>query len=156
MLGLTAKVFRTFHASKVVENYLDGANVLPSQPDFMKKHVAMEANLQAAMVCNHKRKPPKNFEESLAKKKERLEKLKEASAAKMTETRRRAVDKLEMKIEEIQETREYNLRTSLKSYIDPRLYYNWGKKVDYDWKQYYPKTFQRKFSWIEAGLKREN
>jgi DNA topoisomerase-1 len=122
----------------------------------MKKHVATEANLEAAMVCNHKRKPPKNFEESLAKRKERLEKLKEASAGKMTEARMRAMDKLEMKIKEIQETREYNLRTSLKSYIDPRLYYNWGKKVDYDWKEYYPKTFQRKFSWIEPGLKCEN
>jgi DNA topoisomerase-1 len=156
MPGLTAKVFRTFHASRVVEDYLDNANVSPSQPDFMKKHVAMEANLQAAIVCNHKRKPPKNFEESLAKRKERLEKLKEASAAKMTETRMKAVEKLEMKIKEIQETREFNLRTSLKSYIDPRLYYTWGKKVDYDWKQYYPKTFQRKFSWVEPGLKCEN
>ncbi|HML02947.1 MAG TPA: DNA topoisomerase I [Candidatus Bathyarchaeia archaeon] len=156
MPGLSAKVFRTFHASRVVEDYLDRANVSPAQPDFMKKHVATEANLQAAMVCNHKRKPPKNFEESLAKRKERLEKLKEASARKITEARKRAVDKLEMKIKEIQETREYNLRTSLKSYIDPRLYYKWGKKVDYDWKQYYPKTFQRKFSWIEPGLKCEN
>ena len=156
MPGLTAKVFRTFHASKVVEDYLNSANVSPSQPDFVKKHVATEANLQAAIVCNHKRKPPKNFEESLAKRKERLEKLKEASAAKMTETRRKAIEKLDMKIKETQETREYNLRTSLKSYIDPRLYYAWGKKVDYDWKQYYPKTFQRKFSWVEPGLKCEN
>jgi DNA topoisomerase-1 len=108
------------------------------------------------MVCNHKRKPPKNFEESLMKRKLRLEKLKEASTVKMTETRRRSIEKLEMKINEIQETREYNLRTSLKSYIDPRLYYAWGKKVEYDWKQYYPKTLQRKFSWIEPDLKREN
>jgi DNA topoisomerase-1 len=155
MPDLTAKVFRTFHASKVVNEYLEGAKVSSSQPDFVKKHIAMEANLQAAVVCNHKRKPPKTFEDSLAKKKERLEKLKEANAVKMTAARKKTLEKLEMKIRETQETREYNLRTSLKSYIDPRVYYSWGKKVDFDWKQYYPKTLQRKFSWVEPGLKCE-
>jgi DNA topoisomerase-1 len=155
MPDLTAKVFRTFHASKVVKEYLDSAKVSSSQPDFAKKYVAMEANLQAAIVCNHKRKPPKTFEDSLAKKNERLEKLREANAAKMTESRKKTLEKLEMKIKETQETREYNLRTSLKSYVDPRVYYTWGKKVDFDWKLYYPKTLQRKFSWVEPGLKCE-
>ena len=153
MPDLTAKVFRTFHATKVVSEYLGKAKVSVSEPEFIKKHVAMEANLQAAIVCNHKRKPPKTWEESLAKKIERLEKLKEADAAKMTEARKKNLEKLELKIEETRETKEYNLRTSLKSYIDPRVYYKWGKKVDFDWKLYYPKTFQRKFSWVEPGLK---
>jgi DNA topoisomerase-1 len=155
MPDLTAKVFRTFHATKVVSEYLDKAKVSASEPEFVKKHVAMEANLQAATVCNHKRKPPKTWEESLAKKIERLEKLKEANAAKMTEARKKNLEKLELKIEETRETKEYNLRTSLKSYIDPRVYYKWGKRVDFDWKLYYPKTFQRKFSWVEPGLKCE-
>ncbi|MEM2102393.1 MAG: DNA topoisomerase I, partial [Candidatus Bathyarchaeia archaeon] len=56
----------------------------------------------------------------------------------------------ELKVKETEETKEYNLRTSLKSYIDPRVYYRWGKKVDFDWKLYYPKTLQRKFSWVES------
>jgi DNA topoisomerase-1 len=155
MPDLTAKVFRTYHASQAVREHLDSAKVSSSQPEFEKKHVAMEANLQAAIICNHKRKPPKSFEKSLEKRKERLEKLKEANAAKETEARKKAVEKLKLKIKETQETREYNLRTSLKSYIDPRVYYDWGKKVDFDWKQYYPKTLQRKFSWVEPGLKCE-
>ena len=155
MPDLTAKVFRTHHATKVVNEYLDKAKVSASEPEFVKKHVAMEANLQAAMICNHKRKVPKAWEESLAKKQERLEKLKEANLAKETEARRKNLEKLKLKIEETRETKEYNLRTSLKSYIDPRVYYNWGKKVDFDWKLYYPKTFQRKFSWVEPGLKCE-
>lgn len=155
MPDLTAKVFRTFHATKMVDEYLGKAKVSASEPEFVKKHVAMEANLQAAVVCNHKRKPPKTWEESLAKKMERLEKLKEADAVKMTTARKKNLEKLELKIEETRETKEYNLRTSLKSYIDPRVYYKWGKKVDFDWKLYYPKTFQRKFSWVEPGLKCE-
>ena len=46
-------------------------------------------------------------------------------------------------------TRDYNLGTSMKSYIDPRIYYDWGRKVDYDWKSYYSKTLQKKFSWVD-------
>jgi len=146
---LTAKVFRTYHASKVVGDYLNSAKVPSSEPDFIKKDVATRANLQAAIVCNHKRKIPKTWEESLAKKKERLAKLKEAE--KMTEARKKAIEKLRLKIRETEETKEYNLRTSLKSYVDPRVYYGWGKRVDFDWKLYYPKTLQRKFSWLESG-----
>lgn len=155
MPDLTAKVFRTYHATKAVGEYLDKAKLSASEPEFVKKHVAMEANLQAAIICNHKRKVPKTWEESLAKKQERLEKLKEANAEKETEARKKNLEKLKLKVEETRETKEYNLRTSLKSYIDPRVYYKWGKKVDFDWKLYYPKTFQRKFSWVEPGLKCE-
>lgn len=153
MPDLTAKVFRTYHATKVVNEYLDKAKVSSSEPEFVKKHVAMEANLQAAIVCNHKRKIPKTWEDALAKKQERLKTLTEATVAKETETRKKNLEKLRLKIEETSETKEYNLRTSLKSYIDPRVYVDWGKKVDFDWKLYYPKTFQRKFSWVEPDSK---
>jgi len=61
-----------------------------------------------------------------------------------------AIDKLKIRIKTKEQTRDYNLGTSLKSYIDPRIYYEWGKQVDYDWKRYYPKTLQRKFSWVES------
>jgi DNA topoisomerase-1 len=68
-----------------------------------------------------------------------------------------AIDKLQLRIETQKETRDYNLTTSLKSYIDPRIYYEWGKQVDYDWKRYYSKTLQRKFSWVETdGAPPEN
>jgi DNA topoisomerase-1 len=69
---------------------------------------------------------------------------------------RTAVDKLNLKIMTQKETRDYNLGTSLKSYIDPRIYYKWGKGVSYDWKLYYPKTLQRKFSWVETGAPLRN
>jgi DNA topoisomerase-1 len=147
MPGLTAKVFRTYHASDVVKNSLEKANVPASKPLVVKKHVATMANLEAAIVCNHKRKPPKNWEESLAKKIERLNLLK--NLPKKTKSHEERVQALEFKIREIKKTRDYNLRTSLKSYIDPRIYYSWGKHVDFDWKLYYPKTFQNKFAWVE-------
>jgi len=62
---------------------------------------------------------------------------------------RTAIGRLEREIDAKKETRDFNLTTSLKSYIDPRIYYEWGKQVSYDWKQYYPKSLQRKFDWVE-------
>ncbi|HSR31901.1 MAG TPA: hypothetical protein VLY63_15155, partial [Anaerolineae bacterium] len=45
--------------------------------------------------------------------------------------------------------RTWNLGTSLKSYIDPRVYYEWGQQVDYDvLERYYPKALRRKFAWV--------
>jgi DNA topoisomerase-1 len=60
-----------------------------------------------------------------------------------------ALEKAKLNITVQEETRDYNLSTSLKSYIDPRIYYEWGKKVEYDWKKYYQKALHKKFSWVE-------
>jgi DNA topoisomerase-1 len=62
-----------------------------------------------------------------------------------------AIDKQKYRINLQKETRDYNLTTSLKSYIDPRIFYHWGKSHDYDWKKYYSKTLQKKFSWVELN-----
>jgi len=145
--GLTAKVFRTYYATSTVRNHLQKAHVQKEEAIVKKKHVATMANLDAAIVLNHKRKPPKNWEESLAKKKDRLLSLE--NSPKKTPKLEERLQALRLKIEEVEATRDYNLRTSLKSYIDPRVYYSWGTSVDFDWKLYYPKTLQSKFSWVE-------
>jgi DNA topoisomerase-1 len=145
--GLSAKVFRTYHASKVVGEYLKTAKVNKEDPDYVKKNAAAMANLEAAIICNHKRKLPKNWENSLAKKMERLKVLQARKTKKSAE----AVKAAKTKIKTMKATRDYNLGTSLRSYIDPRLYYRWGKRVDFDWKLYYSKTLQRKFSWVEKN-----
>lgn len=145
MPGLTAKVFRTYHATKVVDSELNKSEITKDDPDYVKKNTARLANLKAAEVCNHKKQVSKSFKSSLEKKKERLKKLKE----KKTEKAKEKIKELETQIETIKKTKNYNLTTSLKSYIDPRVYYKWGKKVEYDWKNYYPKTLQKKFSWVE-------
>jgi len=47
--------------------------------------------------------------------------------------------------------RAWNLNTSLKSYIDPREYYRWGQKVNYDvLERYYPTALRRKFAWVRS------
>ena len=58
-------------------------------------------------------------------------------------------DKLKRKFELDTKTKEYNLNTSLKNYIDPRIYKKWSEKVEVDWNKIYPKSMQKKFIWIE-------
>ncbi|MBA7495020.1 hypothetical protein ES702_05599 [subsurface metagenome] len=239
--GLSAKVFRTCYASEAVETKLEKTPVKLEEPEYVKKHVATMANLEAAKVCNHRRTIPKTWKSSLEKSKTRLKTVKDRATeaqnkleqkakerekkyrerlgkqkerlntmkekletyrrqladmkqqgkpvralnrrisvqrkavarqkkrlkllktkhmeqmkklGERLESRRQrdevAIDKLKIRIETKEQTRDYNLGTSLKSYIDPRIYYEWGKQVDYDWKRYYPKTLQRKFSWVET------
>jgi len=52
---------------------------------------------EAAIICNHKRKPPKNWEESLAKKIERLKVLK--NSPKKTKRLEERVQALEFEVE---------------------------------------------------------
>ena len=90
---------------------------------------------------------------------ERIRKLKNTHRERQTkrkmalETRkfknRAAIEKQELQIEAYEMTRDYNLGTSLKSYVDPRVYLDWGREIDYDWRNYYSATLEKKFSWIE-------
>ncbi|MHA1739783.1 MAG: hypothetical protein ACTSXA_10630 [Candidatus Heimdallarchaeota archaeon] len=252
---LTAKVFRTYHASNTVQTALEESDTDANDPDYKKKEAAIMANREAAVICNHMKAPPKDdvwanrmqkFRERKIKgderiskaklnevaRKERLEILKENLAAKkvllkeaeelldqvkieyteireeptdsMTDkektTHKKAVEKAKKSVDakkkkvetakkriesaknqlergknslgtakervfkaneayrkiESQEriskkTKTWNLGTSLKSYIDPRIFYSWGKEVEYDWTNYYSSTLQKKFSWVERG-----
>jgi len=163
MSGLTAKVFRTYHATKIVSDYLSNQQVSSSDPEIRKKSVATMANLQAAIECNHKRSLPKNWQNSMVKKEEKLKaleaKLKELrdkpqtkSTAKRMKSLREKIKTAKLKLELVRATRNYNLGTSLRSYIDPRVYAIWAKKSAYDWKQIYPKSLQRKLTWVEEAF----
>ena len=46
--------------------------------------------------------------------------------------------------------------TSLKNYIDPRVYKDWGEKVGYDWKKLYTGSLQKKFTWAMRDEESEN
>ncbi len=214
--GMSSKVFRTYHTTEAVTGFLKKADVDKNDSEAQKKHVAKMANLQAAILCNHKRKIPKSWQASLDRKKlrlklrkvkakeavkkleqkaieherkyeeklkkyqnqlaerekqgksvkklkERIKKLKIKHKERMKKLNERVenrkqrdkayIEKLKLQIKEQEATRDYNLATSLKSYIDPRVYKKWFEKFGFDWKDYYPKTLQRKFSWIEKDKK---
>ncbi|HZY94770.1 MAG TPA: DNA topoisomerase I [Candidatus Bathyarchaeia archaeon] len=148
--GLTTRVFRTHHATETVQTYLDEhIRFKRSDPEFVKLFHARVANLEAAIRCNHKRTPPKTWASSLDKKQQRLVELK----ARTPKTERQGlrlqerIRKLKLDIDLQRQTKDYNLNTSLRNYIDPLVYRKWAKKVDFDWMRVYSKTLQRKFLW---------
>jgi len=165
--GLTAKVFRTYLATKIVKEVLKNPplDVNKRASESKKIYVAKIANLKAAVACNHKKgidpnnpaskKALERFAESINKKEEVIEKIRNDIHSKKWKTENQK-KKLESRIEKIQyqlklqkETRDYNLGTSLRNYIDPRVMKNWLDYVDLDWKKIYTTTLQRKFKWIE-------
>jgi DNA topoisomerase-1 len=166
MPGLTAKVFRTCIATRVVQKQLSGAKVDKDSSEAQKIYVAKKANLEAAITCNHKkgidprnpaaRKALEKFEESITKKNEVIAKLSADIAARNWKTEvqeRRLQDRLEklrMQLILQRETRDYNLGTSLRNYIDPRIMKAWLNYVELDWTKIYTSTLQRKFKWVES------
>jgi DNA topoisomerase-1 len=171
--GLTAKVFRTYIATNIVKKSLRNPPIKVNQEssEFEKLYVARYANLQAAITCNHKKGiDPKNpasikaierYEDSMNKKIELINNLKAQLRAKDWKTEKQRirlherVQKLEFQVKLQKETTEYNLGTSLRNYIDPRVFRSWMNIVDLDWNKMYTSTLQRKFLWVDNITKKE-
>jgi len=162
MNGLTAKVFRTWRTTKVVKKYLDKCGVKKEDAEYVKVFQAKMANLEGATVANHKKMIPANFNERLAKKEARLKELEiqleeKSKQRKKTDAILDRIEKTKLDIDLAEKTKEYNLGTSLKSYIDPRLYVEWAAKVDFNLEKLYSKTLRKKYSWaLKEMLKVEN
>jgi DNA topoisomerase-1 len=153
MPKLTAKVFRTFIASDMVRGYLSKNSNLIGEYEAVKLYHAKLANLTAAITCNHKKTPPINWEESIAKKREMLKKVEgqKPKTEKQLEKWRERKTKLNLAIKLAEDTKEYNLNTSLKNYIDPRIFKAWSDNVGLDWTRIYTKSLLKKLSWASRS-----
>ena len=147
--GVTAKVFRTYHATAVADEALRSSDMTQAD-DLDKLYHEKEANLKAAIFCNHQRTPPKTWEESRKKKEQKL-----ADARAREKHGSKRVKKLQMELDFYKRTKNYNLNTSLKNYIDPRLVKAWCDQVGLDWAKVYSKSLQRKFSWVAGAVPSE-
>ena len=149
--GLTAKVFRTYLATTEVKKYLSDKLSMKGKSENEKLYVAKMANLQAAIMCNHKRTIPKTFEMALEKKRETLKNLKKTvpKTDKQKIKLKEREEKLKLAIDLQEKTRDYNLGTSLRNYIDPRVFKAWTDEVKADWEKLYTSSLQRKFLWVK-------
>jgi len=183
--GLTAKVFRTYLATTVVKDYLVKHDNIKNKTANEKLYHAKLANLEAAMMCNHKRTIPKTFEQALEKKRDTLKKIaKEESWKKTQEALKKAetiqaktdaqkkakekkiktlieqikkqkikhkerIEKLELQIDLSEKTKDYNIGTSLRNYIDPRVFKAWTDEVGAEWEKLYTSALQKKFLWVK-------
>ena len=155
MEGLTGKVFRTWKCTATVKESLQKCNAKKEDPEYTKQFCAKLANLEAAKIANHKRKIPPNYDERLAKKHTRVKELEaqfreKTQLGKKTDTIAKRLEKSKLDAELAEATKEYNLGTSLKSYIDPMTYAKWAKQIDFPLEKLYPKTLQKKYSWALA------
>ncbi len=184
--GLTAKVFRTYLASSVVSDYLRKHNVSKNSSAAEKLYHAKLANLEAAIMCNHKRTIPKNFEEGLQKKRDTLKKTENTKASEKAEAtlkkvesskpktdkqkqakekriktlnqtikkqkqkHKERVEKLKLQVDLSTKTRDYNIGTSLRNYIDPRVFKAWTDEVGAEWEKLYTSALQKKFLWVKS------
>ena len=183
--GLTAKVFRTYLATTKVKNYLKEHDDVKKKSDNEKLYHAKIANLEAAVMCNHKRTIPKTYEQSLQKKKDTLKKVeKDKPWVKTQETLKKVeekepntdiqkkakkkriktlneqikskkskhkerIEKLKLQIDLSERTKDYNLGTSLRNYIDPRVIKAWTDEVGAEWEKLYTAALQKKFLWVK-------
>ena len=183
--GLTAKVFRTYLATTMVKNYLKEHDDVKSKTPNEKLYHAKLANLEAAIMCNHKRTIPKTYEDTLENKRQTLksiskdqpwtktlESLKKAESMeaktdaqkknkakkiktlneqikKQKEKHKERVEKLQLQIDLSEKTKDYNLGTSLRNYIDPRIFKAWTDEVGVEWEKLYTAALQKKFLWVQ-------
>ncbi|KAG7169669.1 DNA topoisomerase 1-like [Homarus americanus] len=174
MDGLTAKVFRTYNASRTLQEQLD---LLTNEEDPLPAKVLSynRANRAVALLCNHQRAAPKTFDKSMANlqkkiddKKEQIEEterdckqLKKAAKSggsqkeKMGyEKKKKALERLKEQLEKLvlsatdkEENKTIALGTSKLNYLDPRISVAWCKKYGVPVEKVYNKTQRQKFQW---------
>ncbi|XP_053400994.1 DNA topoisomerase I, mitochondrial-like [Mercenaria mercenaria] len=174
MDGLTAKVFRTYNASKTLQEQLD---LMTNEEDPVPAKMLSynRANRAVAILCNHQRAAPKNFSKQMenimakikdkrAVVKEAKKALKEAKAAfkaqknqknkmlyekkkKAYERSEEQLTKLEVQATDKDENKEIALGTSKLNYLDPRISVAWCKKWEVPIEKVYNKTQRDKFRW---------
>ncbi len=72
-----------------------------------------------------------------------------AKTDKQKERLKERAQKLELAIKLTETTKDYNLGTSLRNYIDPRVFKAWTDEVKADWEKLYTTSLQRKFLWVK-------
>ena len=112
-----------------------------------KKVVNAEKSFKSAQQAVEK--GPQKYAERVAKAKEAVEKAKHAPDLALKNFEER-VEKAARQYELANKTRDYNLGTSLKNYIDPRVYKSWGDHVEFEWQRLYTTALKRKFAWVET------
>lgn len=145
MPHLSPKALRTYSATHTFKRELDDSEITAENSPSKKKMALMEANAAVAQLLNHQKAIPKKWEETYQKRLAMLRSLKgkEGKGA----AKRKA--SLKLRLAQMKLSKKWNLGTSLKNYIDPRVSVGFCQKVDYDWKLYYPKALVTKFAWAE-------
>ena len=175
MVGLTAKVFRTYNASITLQNQLIELTLkdTTSLPELLL--IYNRANRAVALLCNHQRAVPKSFDKQMTniqkkidEKEEEMNQLrkeyKETKKSIKTSSKNDIspnLKKINVKIKSIEEqlhklkiqatdkeeNKQISLGTSKLNYLDPRISVAWCKKYSVGIEKIFNKTQREKFAW---------
>jgi DNA topoisomerase-1 len=174
MEGLTAKVFRTYNASKLFQQELNEINFKiekMNNDDSAKINLILDmynkANVKVAILCNHQKNISKSFGEQIDKINERMIELKtkkkelEEDKANIDKNDKEKIKKQNEKINKIKEKiletenkkdlkmelKNLSLTTSKTNYIDPRITIAFFKNHNLPLEKIFSQTLRDKFFW---------
>ncbi|MCY4491409.1 MAG: DNA topoisomerase I, partial [Thaumarchaeota archaeon] len=88
-------------------------------------------------------------DKQIKSKKKRIKNLKD-KIKKQKQRHKEQIEKLRLQIDLTEKTRDYNLGTSLRNYIDPRIFKSWTDEVGAEWEKLYTAALQKKFLWVKS------
>jgi DNA topoisomerase I len=145
--GLTAKNFRTWKASFLLQQELGKSKVSIDDSVSDKKMIYDRANIAVALALNHKKLGGDSGKADKIKEKikEYKQKKKEAKTDSQKEKIQNSIDAQTVKLEEAQGN--VAIGTSKTNYIDSRIVVAWAKKADFPIEKIYNKTSLKRFGW---------
>ncbi|CAI2734443.1 unnamed protein product [Schistosoma spindalis] len=174
MDGLTAKVFRTYNASRTLEEQLERLTN-PDDPPHAKLLAYNRANRAVAVLCNHQRSVPKSFAKSMENLQKKIDAKREQISEITSEAKqikadyknhkqaskkvayeklkkrlasaKEALSKLQLQATDRDENKEIALSTSKLNYLDPRISVAWCKKYNVPIEKIFNRTQREKFQW---------
>jgi DNA topoisomerase-1 len=174
MEGLTAKVFRTYNASKLFQQELNEINSKiekMNHDDSAKINLILDmynkANVKVAILCNHQKNISKSFGDQIEKIDDRLKELKkmrkdlEEEKDNISKDDKEKIKKFNEKISKVKdkiletenkkdlkmELKNLSLTTSKTNYIDPRITIAFFKKHKLPLEKIFSQTLRDKFFW---------
>lgn len=161
MEGLTAKVFRTYKASSLMQDELikimkkyEMIKMEESEmiDDLLNEYI--KANLKVSIMCNHVKNVSKNFKDSIDKYDVKIKELKKKKKEYKEKKNNEKAEKINKKIKELKAKRELkmemktiSLDTAKQNYIDPRISISFLKKFKIDIDKVFTKKLQERFKW---------
>ena len=160
MLGLTAKVWRTYNASLLFQKELDKVKVdkvSEIDPNERLNYlIAMfnQANTAVALLCNHQKSGNSSIDNLLVKIDDRLKELKKKKQKYQKKKAHDKVKNIEGKIKSLKLKKETKLKmknvslgTSKNNYIDPRIIFAFIKKFEIPPEKLFTQVLIKRFEW---------
>ena len=87
-----------------------------------------------------------------AQKEKQSERIKKAKTQirKSKQKHKERIEKLRLQVDLTKKTKDYNLGTSLRNYIDPRVFKSWTDEMNAEWEKLYTAALQKKFLWVKS------